>query len=251
MHIHGGGWVLDSEKSSDIYLQKIADSCGLICLSVGYRLAPEFPYPAATEDCYDAAEWLVDNSNSVFDVPLGFIGGESAGANLAVLAVLHLAKSVVPRYANFRMLGLLAHYGVYSLQWLPRTRNFKRDPPLVLDKDILDEFREAYLPGHTSEDLASPEVSPLYGDFAGLSLPPALFTCGTEDCLLDDSVYMTVKWKMAGNEAIFRAYLGSPHGFTMFTEDVHENTRVALKEVHKFVEHAMIDRDRSLNGATV
>jgi acetyl esterase/lipase len=60
--MHGGGWVLGDETSSDLYLQKLAESCGLLCVSVGYRLAPEEPFPAAPNDCYDVAEWLIDNA---------------------------------------------------------------------------------------------------------------------------------------------------------------------------------------------
>jgi acetyl esterase/lipase len=202
---------------------------------VGYRLAPESPFPAATEDCYDAAEWLVDNAQAQFGAPLGFVGGESAGANLAVLAVLHLLASSVPQYANFRFLGLLVHYGTYSLQWLASTKNFRKTPPLVLDEDILTSFRDAYLPGLTLDEVSSPEISPLFADLAGLSLPPALFTCGTEDCLLDDSAFMSVKWMMAGGEAIVRIYPGSPHGYIMFAEDVHENVTVAMMDLHIFV----------------
>lgn len=52
MHIHGGGWVLQDEKSQDPILQGIADATGLLCISVGYRLAPESPFPAGPDDCY-------------------------------------------------------------------------------------------------------------------------------------------------------------------------------------------------------
>ena len=245
MHIHGGGWVLNDEQSSDVYLQKVADGCGLLCISVGYRLAPEYPFPAATNDCYDAAYWLVDNGQIEFGVPLAWIGGESAGANLAVLTMLHLAQSPVARYVNFRLSGLLCHYGTYSLQWLSSTKHFKKNPPLVLDEDLMTSFRKAYLPGMTIDDVSSPEISPLFADLVGLSLPPAFFTCGTEDCLLDDSVFMSVKWMMAGGEAVIRVYPGSPHGYIMFSEDVHDNVTVALRELQSFVNARMASGAKS------
>jgi acetyl esterase/lipase len=245
MHIHGGGWVLNDEDSSDVYLQTMADTCGLLCLSVGYRLAPELPFPAATEDCYDVAEWLVDNAQAEFGCPLAFVGGESAGANLAVLTMLHLAHSSVGRYANFRFLGLLGHFGTYSLQWLPSTKTFKKNPPLILDEDIMASFREAYLPGLTAVELTSPQISPLFADFATVNLPPAFFTCGTEDCLLDDSVFMSVKWMMAGGEAVIRIYPGSPHGYIMFAEDSHENVTIALRDLQIFVHARMTHEAKS------
>lgn len=108
-HIHGGGWVLQSEKeyacclrcwnrtlltvlSQDPLLKRIADGNQLTVVSVGYRLAPvstnhrfvrqhthrvqEHPFPAGNEDCYDAAEWLVDNGKNALGVDLLFAGGE-------------------------------------------------------------------------------------------------------------------------------------------------------------------------------
>ncbi len=227
--------MLNDEKSSDLYLQKLADGCGLVCISVGYRLAPENPFPAATHDCFDAAEWLVGHAQAEFRVPLAFVGGESAGANLAVLTVLHLANSPIKRYSNFHFKGFLGHYGTYSLLWLASTKHFKKEPPLVLDEDIMTSFRDAYLPGLTIEDIISPEISPLFAKFTDVALPPAFFTCGTEDCLLDDSVFMSVKWMMAGGEAVIRIYPGSPHGYIMFSEDAHENVSTAMGDVQSFL----------------
>jgi len=120
LHIHGGGWVLQDEKSQDPYLQDIATKTNTVVISVGYRLAPEHPFPAGPDDCYDAAEWLVDNAQSIFGCPLAFTGGESAGGHLSMLVVLHLLQSANAQYAEFRFKGLLLHFGCYSFVWLPR-----------------------------------------------------------------------------------------------------------------------------------
>lgn len=95
MHLHGGGWVLQSEAecnilkiknrrcqslicrdSQDSLLKRIADGAYLAVISIGYRLAPEHPYPKPTEDCFDAGEWLVDNAQNRFGVGMKFLGGE-------------------------------------------------------------------------------------------------------------------------------------------------------------------------------
>jgi hypothetical protein len=76
MHIHGGGWVLMDHNSSDPLLQNYADMSGCVAISVGYRLAPEYPFPAGPEDCYDAADWLIENGEKEFGGKLRFIGGE-------------------------------------------------------------------------------------------------------------------------------------------------------------------------------
>src|ERR1700761_2009060 len=66
LHIHGGGWVLQSEKYQDGLLDFMAQRAQLAVVSVGYRLAPEDPFPKGPEDCYDAAEWLVKNAEKEF-----------------------------------------------------------------------------------------------------------------------------------------------------------------------------------------
>jgi acetyl esterase/lipase len=76
LHIHGGGWVLMDQTTSDPLLKSYADGGGCTVISVGYRLAPEHPFPAGPEDCYDAAEYLVKNGEDEFGGPLRFIGGE-------------------------------------------------------------------------------------------------------------------------------------------------------------------------------
>lgn len=76
MHIHGGGWVLMSEETADPLLLFYADASGCVAVSVGYRLAPEHPFPAGPQDCEDAAEWLVRHGEEEVGGKLAFIGGE-------------------------------------------------------------------------------------------------------------------------------------------------------------------------------
>jgi acetyl esterase/lipase len=230
MHIHGGGWVLQDEKSQDLALQTIADATGLLCISVGYRLAPEHPFPAGPNDCYDAAEYLVDNAETEFGAKLGFLGGESAGAHLSVLVALHLVQSSKNQHSSFSFKGLLLHFGAYDLSWTPSVYNFKKPETLVLDRDLMDHFIEVFLPGMTHEEKKHPSVSPLYANLMGLKLPPALFTCGTEDCLLDDTMFMATKWMMAGGDTIVKIIPGGCHGYVsrLFVPSVHCFRQVGL-----------------------
>ncbi|EXJ79683.1 hypothetical protein A1O3_07964 [Capronia epimyces CBS 606.96] len=225
LHMHGGGWCFQDEKSQDTPLQNIANSTGTMMLSVGYRLAPENPFPAGPNDCYDVAEWLVDNAEAEFGLPLAFVGGESAGAHLSILVPLHLLQHSNPKYADFRFRGLLLHFGCYSLIWTPSVYNFQKPQLLILDRDLMHHFAEAFCPGMSEDQKRHPSVSPLYTDLEALrgKLPPALFTCGTEDCLLDDTVFMSTKWLMAGGEAIVKIVPGAPHGFIFFPRSMKES----------------------------
>ena len=76
LYIHGGGFVLQSEDGQDPLLKELADGANMTIFAVGYRLAPEHPYPQGPEDCYDAADWLVKNAKSSFGGEFKFICGE-------------------------------------------------------------------------------------------------------------------------------------------------------------------------------
>ena len=75
MHVHGGGWCVFGNDSQDELLGNIASTTDVVVISINYRLAPEYPFPAGPEDCYDAATWLVNNAQAKFGVPLSFVGG--------------------------------------------------------------------------------------------------------------------------------------------------------------------------------
>ena len=238
MHFHGGGWVLQSEQSQDVVLQDLANTNGLLMFSVGYRLAPEDPFPASPNDCYDAARWLVDNARSKFGVPLKYVGGESAGGHLSMLVMLYLLQHKETRYSSFGFKGVIMHFGAYDLTFLPSAYTFNPPEVLVLDKDLMDHYAEVFLPGMSFQERRHPSVSPLYADLQSLRgrLPPALFTCGTSDCLLDDTVLMSAKYQMAGAETEVLIVPGGPHGYCMYPKDTKgAQADVAMQAVEKFI----------------
>ena len=202
--------------SSDNFLRMYADKCQVTAISVGYRHAPEDPYPAGAHDCIDAAEYLVDHAEKEYGAPLRFIAGESAGGCLTALTAFELMRS----RPSHRLSGLIYHYGEFDLSLeLPSVISYTK--PLVVNRDDLEQFNSAYVPGMSPAERRHPGVSPLYEDMVSLaaaspikSLPPALFICGTEDPLLDDTLLMSAKWTVGG-EAIVKIYPGACHGFTI------------------------------------
>ena len=95
LHLHGGGWVIGSPDNEDEVLNRIANRTGCRVASLGYRLAPQFPYPAAVEDCVDAALYLLKPENAARFGLLRVIGGESAGGHLAMCVAFALRKAGV------------------------------------------------------------------------------------------------------------------------------------------------------------
>ncbi|KAF2005463.1 hypothetical protein P154DRAFT_518567 [Amniculicola lignicola CBS 123094] len=229
-HIHGGGWVLQSEAYQDPYLKYMADHFQLTVFSVGYRLAPEDPWPAGAEDCYDAAEWLIENGKKEFGGEMMFTGGESAGGHLAVLVAFHLLKKV----PTFAFKGLLLHFGCYDLShFLPHVWHHER--ALVIDLDVMQKYIEALLPGTTAEERRDPSISPMFADLRGYKLPPALFTCGSEDPLLDDSIFMGAKWMAWGGETVVKIYNGAPHGYIGNAPGTIDAVQEGLDDTVEFV----------------
>ena len=105
MYLHGGGFVFGSARLQDTRLEQLAVACRATVVSVDYRLAPEFPYPAAPSDCEAVARELVSTETEIALV------GESAGANLAVATILRLRDR--HELAGVRAAALVS--GVYDL----------------------------------------------------------------------------------------------------------------------------------------
>ena len=159
-----------------------------------------------------------------------------------MLTALHLLSHPQTQYSSFRFRGLLLHFGCYDMSFTPSAYNFIRTPILVLDRDLMEHYRAVFLPGYDHEALIKPEVSPLYADLEAHrgKLPAALFTVGTEDCLLDDTLFMSSKWMMTGGEAVVKVVPGACHGYIMFPRDMKgSGADVGMEAVESFIEEKM------------
>ncbi len=206
LHLHGGGWVLGGTHHQDPRLEAISRKAGMTVVSVDYRLAPEHPYPAAPDDCEAAALWLAANAEREFGSGRLAIGGESAGAHLAVTTLLRMRDR--HGFGGFFAANLV--YGIFDLRGTPSLRSWG-PRNLILDTASMQWFISHYLSGVSADD---PDVSPLLADLEGL--PPALFTVGTEDPLIDDTLFMHARWAAAGNQAELALYPGGCHAFDAF-----------------------------------
>lgn len=207
LHLHFGGWTLGSNDMHDWFFERIADATGLSVVSVDYKLAPEFPYPAAPDDCEAAALWLMREAKDRFGGAVLAIGGESAGAHLAAVTLCRLRDR--HGLKPFRAAALTA--GSFDLALSPSAARWGAEK-LVLNTRDIQNFVRCYVPAGI--DVRLPDVSPFYADLS--NLPPALFSIGTRDPLLDDSLFMAARWCAAGNAAELAVYPGGCHVFHMF-----------------------------------
>ncbi|WP_327351035.1 alpha/beta hydrolase [Streptomyces sp. NBC_01304] len=216
LHIHGGGWAFGSADGQDERLWRLAQQARLAVVSVEYRLAPEHPFPAGPDDCEAAARWLVKNAAAEFGTDRLLIGGESAGAHLGVVTLLRLRDRHGITGA-FRAAHLL--FGPYDLSMTPSQRRFG-SRRLLSNTDSLRGSYELFTPGMGEDRRRDPEVSPLFADLTGL--PPARIVVGTEDPLLDDSLFLAARWQAAGAPVELGVVAGAMHGFTLFPLTVTE-----------------------------
>jgi acetyl esterase/lipase len=231
LHIHGGGWALSAANLQDTMLVELADATGLCVVSVDYRLAPEHPYPAAPDDCEDAALWLLRGGFGELGVPeVAVIGGDSAGGHLSAVTLLRLRD-------RHRITGAFAAanfiYGAFDLSMTPSQRLWG-ERNLILSTPILHYFGDLFLPGLSDEARRDPDISPLYADLR--DMPPALFTVGTLDPLLDDSLFMHGRWAASGARAELRTWPEAIHGFNAFPLRV---TAAARGEQYAFLREAL------------
>jgi len=230
LHFHGGGWTLGGADHQDLLLTTLADAVSVAVVSVEYRLAPEHPFPAGPDDCEAAAMWLVEHAQREFGSSRLLIGGESAGAHLAALTLLRLRDRHRIRGA---FAGANLVFGGYDLSLTPSARLWG-ERNLILSTPIVEWFADMFLPSTTQEERRSPEISPLYADLA--DMPPALFTVGTLDPIIDDSLFMAARWSAAGNDATLRVYPESVHGFIAFPTGI---TLLAAESMLAFLRGAL------------
>jgi acetyl esterase/lipase len=224
LHIHGGGWTLGAADEQDPWLERLAERCGLACVSVEYRLAPEHPYPAAPDDCEAAALWLQREASTRFGTSRLVIGGESAGAHLAVVTLLRLRD----RHGVAPFSGANLFAGCFDLRLTPSAAGWG-DEKLVLNTRDITIFADNFCGPET--DRRAPDVSPL--DARLSDLPPALFSVGTRDPLVDDTLFMAARWAAAGSRADLALWPGGCHVFHRFESRLTEQ---ALARIDRFVD---------------
>jgi acetyl esterase len=205
IYYHGGGWVIGDLDGYDVVCREIATKAGLVVVSVDYRLAPEHKFPAAVDDCIAATDWVARNAAKLgIDADKLFVGGDSAGGNLAAVVSMHARDNNGPAIR-----GQVLVYPVTDLAM--NTASYK-DPEtgVLLTHSLMRWFRDHYLTDHKQIDdwRASPlRMSNLKG------LPPAyVLTCGA-DPLHDEGEEFARRLKHAGNDVIHADYPGQFHAF--------------------------------------
>jgi monoterpene epsilon-lactone hydrolase len=180
LYLHGGGFIAESPKLHGKLLERMARKAGGRGFYVSYRLAPEHPYPAGTDDCLAAYRYLLAEG---IDPARIVIAGDSAGGNLTLVTAMRARDSGLPLPAALVMMSPVLDSG-FSGDSV--RRNDGLDP--LFRSSVLEAFAGYYVPVERRQE---PYVSPLAGDLAGL--PPMLVLVGSSEILLDDSVRLACR----------------------------------------------------------
>ena len=202
---HGGGWVLGSIEGSDLTCRELAVRAGVVVVSVGYRLAPEHPYPSGVDDCFAALVWVAAAAGELgVDPARVAVGGDSAGGNLAAVVALAARDAGGPS-VRFQ---LLVYPVTDALMSYPSMRD--NGQGYMLTDDSMKWFVELYLGDHG--DPKDPRVSPIYADDLS-GLPPALVITAEFDPLRDEGEAYGARLQQARVAAKVSRYDGMIHGF--------------------------------------
>ena len=200
---HGGGFVTGNLDTHDPPLRAIANRCNCLVVSVGYRLAPEHHFPAATDDAFAATKWVANHAAEIGgDANRIAVGGDGAGGNLAAVVTLMARDQGGPR-----LIYQVLIYPILDSLMLTHSWVESHDP--ILTSDAMLVQWASYVPVNANP--ANPYASPLNADLH--KLPAAFMVTDAADPLLDEDRRYTDALKTAGVQANEVVYTDAIHGF--------------------------------------
>lgn len=222
-HTHGGGYLSGSCSDHRALVSGLVAATGLKLLLFEYRLAPEYPFPAALDDTLTAYRWLLTQIAPSTRI---IITGNSAGGGLCLATLLAL-KNLSTRSEALKL-------PVAGVAISPTTDMKLTGKPNIVKGSVepvnMRYWCSKYYVGEN--DPAHPYISPLYGDLCGL--PPLLLTVGDEEENLDDSVRFAERAKAAGVDVRLIVGKGQVHCYPLLPGFIPES-RYAMDEIRSFL----------------
>ena len=201
VHLHGGWFNFGSAKAYRHLVGQIAARAGARAFIPDYRLAPEHPFPAATDDVMACYRGLAER-----DVHRIALTGDSAGGNLALVLASRVTRDAASM--NPTLVGVAVVSPVTDLTLSGATYETRAEADPLFTRPQVAELVDAYLGG---ADARHPLASPLHGRLSGM--PPTRIHVGDDEVLLDDSLRYAERAVAAGVDARADVWMGMPHGF--------------------------------------
>jgi monoterpene epsilon-lactone hydrolase len=201
LHLHGGWFNFGSAKAYRHLVGHIAARAGARVFIPDYRLAPEHPFPAATDDVLACYRGLAGSG-----VRRIALTGDSAGGNLALVLAEQVAAE---KFADAALVGVAVLSPVTDLTLSGATYDTRADADPFFTRPQVAELVHSYL---ESADAKHPLASPLHSQLAGM--PPVRIHVGDDEVLLDDSLRYVERAVGASVDVRVDVWMGMPHGFT-------------------------------------
>ena len=204
LYLHGGGFTIGSVQTHDVLCRQLAHLAGCAVVSLDYRLAPEYPFPTAIHDAWDALQWLHREGSALgLDTTRMAVGGDSAGGTLAA------ACAILARDAGLALaLQLLIYPGTCAHQDTDSHTRYAHG--LVLEREGIHWFFDNYV--RDAADREDWRFAPLLApDVDGVA--PAFFCLAELDPLVDEGVQYADMLRMAGVPVQLELYKGVTHEF--------------------------------------
>ena len=220
LYLHGGGYVSGRLEMYRLLCGSISEKSGARVLMPEYRLAPDYPFPAALEDALLIYAWLLENGTSAKNI---FLAGDSAGGGLSLAMTLALRDEGRPLPA-----GIVCLSPWTDLSFSGDSHETNADKTVILYPDNLRLWAESYI---AHADPRTPHISPAFADFA--NFPPMLIQVGSDEVFLDDARMVADAAKSAGVDVTLSIYEGMWHVWQ--TIGILPESREAFEEIGVFV----------------
>ncbi len=210
MYCHGGGWVLGSIDTHDVFCRNLANKSDVVIATVDYRLAPEHPFPTPAEDCYAALNWIVSNADELgIDPTKVAVGGDSAGGNLAAVTTLMARDRGGPNIAFQLLIYPMTDSDLTRPSYVENSEGYH-----LRTRDI-EWCWQRHVPNEA--DRTHPYVAPLRAE-SHAELPPAMLITAEYDPLRDEGQLYAEALQEAGVPVERVHYDTMIHGFTRRTK---------------------------------
>jgi len=221
LYLHGGGYIIGSVDTYSTFMARLARATQRRVLGVEYRLAPEHPFPAGLEDCFQSYKWLLENGIAPTNIS---VGGDSAGGGMCIALLLRIRNAGLPLPACAFCIS----------PWVDMlatgdSMDEKADVDPMIQKMGVLACAHIYLRG---SDINEPLASPIYADLRGL--PPLLIQVGTEETLFDDAKRLAEKAEECGIEVELEIWEEMIHVWHLFAH-VLDEAKDAIQKIGDFV----------------
>lgn len=229
VYLHGGGMIMGTIDQYDNLARNLAQASKSVVISVDYRLAPEHPYPVASDETLTVMRWIMAGNAPGIDPERVAVAGDSAGGSLAAGACLQLRDQGLKQpIAQF-----LFYPGLERDIDRPSTMQYEHGP--ILTKKDITWMKNMYLGEDPTKDTIY-GVPALAKDLSGLT--PTLIFCGSADPLIDSNVAFANRLQAAGNDVTFMQYFGLCHGFLSNVDSITK-AKNALQDIGALMQNRM------------